>query len=528
MIEEEPVIEVGSTLRLWDEASNSFSKKALCVSVERKTKMKNNSMFKYKLKLKKDGSIVKTRLGTELKWKRKKHIRHEQHLSLVSQMPPGGNKAVVRLKMEQIDVTRICAPMVGGSELAFRILTRRHGATLCYTPMISSAKFPHDEQYRKDEFQTTSEDRPLVAHFSANDPAQLLQSSLLVKDQCDAIDLNLGCPQRIAHTGHFGSYLLDSVDRPLVLSIVKTLSDSIDIPVFVKIRLLDSVPATIELVQQLREAGASLVCIHARYRVNLVGRTGAGARDGPAMLDQVAEVRRAVPSDLILISNGNIREYSDLAENQASTGTQGVMSAEGLLDNPALFAPPDKQPSRVDLAMEYLDLVDQHPVKLKSVIFHVRRICKEQFNGYQLMEECVQSKSVQEVRDVVLMAKRYDMEGYTFDPEKERKAKAALAKRKHEEGKRKRFEERMARKAKREGKDPGHYLSIGAECPSVEGLAKLKAMTREAAFEIWKERHSQHCFDFHLKADGGCGRDRACAFLHADPSYVSGQSEVFG
>ena len=330
--EEEPVIEVGSNLRIWDEASNSYSKKAVCVSIKRKTKVKYNSYYKYKLKLKKDGSIFETRLGTELKWKKKKHKRHEQHQCtniLASQIPQGGNKALVRHKMQKIDITRICAPMVGGSELAFRILTRRHGATLCYTPMISSAKFPHDEQYRKDEFQTTPEDRPLVAHFSANDPTQLLQSALLVKDQCDAIDLNLGCPQRIAHAGHFGSYLLDPVDRPLVLSIVKTLSDSIDIPVFVKIRLLDSVPDTIELVRQLREAGASLVCIHARYRVNLVGRTGAGARDGPAMLDQVAEVRRIVPSDLALISNGNVREYSDLAQNQALTGTQGIMSAEG-------------------------------------------------------------------------------------------------------------------------------------------------------------------------------------------------------
>ena len=29
----------------------------------------------------------------------------------------------------------------------------------------------------------------------------------------------IGCPQRIAHAGHFGSYLLDECDRELVLSI---------------------------------------------------------------------------------------------------------------------------------------------------------------------------------------------------------------------------------------------------------------------------------------------------------------------
>ena len=476
-----------------------------------------------------DGSVLKTSL-IDVKYKlRKRKSKQLLPTSLTSQIiPPSGNKIIAREKLKGVDVTRICAPMVGGSELAFRLLTRRHGATLCYTPMISSAKFPIDEKYRADEFQTTPEDRPLVAHFSANDPQQLLQSALLVQDKCDAIDLNLGCPQRIAHAGHFGSYLLDPVDRPLVLSIVKTLTDTVAVPVFVKIRLLNSVSETIELINQLRDAGASLVCIHARYRVNLVGRTGQGARDGAAHLDQVKEIRRSIPSDLLLVSNGNVREYQDLETNQSFTETQGIMSAEGLLDNPAIFAPPDQQPPRISLALEYLELVKKHPVKLKSVIFHVRRICKEAFASFQLMEECVESKSVDEVKKVVLLAQQYEKDGYTFDPQKEKKAKAALAQRKHEEGKRKRFEERMARKAKREGKDPGHYLQIGAECPTIEKLAVLRAMSKEEAFEIWKNSHSQHCFDYHLKADGGCARDRTCAFLHADPSYVAGEAEVFG
>ena len=91
-------------------------------------------------------------------------------------------------------------------------------------------------------------------------------------------DLNLGCPQRIAHSGHFGSYLLDSEDRPLVLSMVRALAQNLKIPVFVKIRLLNTVEESIELCQQLVEAGAALIAIHARYRVNLVGRSGPGAR----------------------------------------------------------------------------------------------------------------------------------------------------------------------------------------------------------------------------------------------------------
>lgn len=46
-----------------------------------------------------------------------------------------------------------------------------------------------------------------------------------VEDQVDAVDLNLGCPQRVAHAEHFGSYLLDEKDRPLLCSIVKRFLD---------------------------------------------------------------------------------------------------------------------------------------------------------------------------------------------------------------------------------------------------------------------------------------------------------------
>jgi len=361
----------------------------------------------------------------------------------------------------------IMAPMVGASELPFRLLCRKYGAQLCYTPMISSARFCVDEEreYRAEQFQTNEEDRPLVAHFSANNPDEMAKSAKLVESRCDAIDLNLGCPQRVAYVGHYGSYLLGDEDRELVLSIVKKTSEAVSIPVFVKIRLLDTLGDTIKLVTQLKEAGAALVAIHARYRASFE-RTGAGARDGAAMLDQVKEIKKLFP-DFPIISNGNIIDWGDCAKNLEFTGADGVMSAEGILNDPALFVEAlgekgladeelhelrEYSADKVNLALEYLDLVKTHPATVRTVVFHTRRMLKKELEQFQLMQDCISCGSVEEVEEIVKRVRTYreNPDQFTFDAAKAKAEKEKLQRKKEEEGKRKRYEERMMRKAKRE------------------------------------------------------------------------------
>ncbi|RAR14483.1 fmn-linked oxidoreductase [Stemphylium lycopersici] len=259
----------------------------------------------------------------------------------------------------------VLAPMVEQSEFAWRLLSRsflpqsEQKNLLAYTPMFHSKMFGEKPQYRDAHFQPLKStvpspvddyhlsqlpgssrhldgnpafDRPLTVQFCSNDPDDFLRAAKHVAPFCDAVDLNLGCPQGIAKRGKYGAFLQEDWD--LISRMIRKLDEELDVPVTAKMRVLETPEKTLAYAKTLLDAGASIITVHGRRREQK------GHNTGLADWQMIRHLRENLPKDTVIFANGNILQHEDIAACLEATGADGVMSAEGNLYDPTIFAAP--------------------------------------------------------------------------------------------------------------------------------------------------------------------------------------------
>ena len=93
-------------------------------------------------------------------------------------------------------------------------------------------------------------------------------------------------------------------------------------------------------------------------------------------------VREAV--SVPVLANGNIQTLADVPRCLEATGCAGVLSAESLLDDPALFSPARALPGgayngrdRAALLLEYLDIAAEYPPPMRMVTGHTFKMLGE-------------------------------------------------------------------------------------------------------------------------------------------------------
>ncbi|XP_062860759.1 tRNA-dihydrouridine(20a/20b) synthase [NAD(P)+]-like [Trichomycterus rosablanca] len=226
------------------------------------------------------------------------------------------------------NVVKVCAPMVRYSKLAFRSLVRNYDCDLCFTPMIIAADFVRSAKARDSELTTNNSDQPLIVQFAAKDAQTLANAACMVAPFSNGVDLNCGCPQRWAMAEGYGACLINKPQ--LVKDMVRHVKNQVDKPnyaVSIKIRVHKDVKKTVDLCQKAEAAGVSWITVH--------GRT-ADERHQPVHYDAIKTIKDSLC--IPVIANGDIKTLRDVESIHELTGVDGVMSARGLLANPALFA----------------------------------------------------------------------------------------------------------------------------------------------------------------------------------------------
>ncbi len=238
----------------------------------------------------------------------------------------------------------ILAPMAGFTDYAFRKICREHGAEYTVSEMVSAKALCYEQLGKKSEYKTAplaavrEEELPMAIQLFGSEPKYVAEAAKMIEDKAyrgcisdnspTAIDINMGCPMhKIVGNGEGSALMKDPrLAANIVSETVKTLKNT---PVTVKIRAGwdESSKNAPEMAKMLEDAGASLICVHARTKEQLYA---------PGIdISIIEKVKNAVK--IPVIGNGDINCATDALNMMNITGCDGVMIGRGSLGAPWIF-----------------------------------------------------------------------------------------------------------------------------------------------------------------------------------------------
>ena len=222
------------------------------------------------------------------------------------------------------------APMEDVTDIGFRLLCKRFGASMVYTEFVSAEALIRDVKSTQQKLIISDEERPVGIQIYGRDVDAMVEAAKIVEQAGpDLIDLNFGCPvKKVAGKGA-GAGMLQNI--PKLLEITRKVVDAVKLPVTVKTRLgwnQDQLIIT-ELAEQLQDCGIQALTIH--------GRTRAQMYTGEADWTLIGEVKRNPRIRIPIIGNGDITSPEEAKKAFETWGVDAIMVGRATFGRPWIF-----------------------------------------------------------------------------------------------------------------------------------------------------------------------------------------------
>lgn len=234
-------------------------------------------------------------------------------------------------KVQNLIQSRVSlAPMAGITDYVLRSLVRRYSPeALLTTEMISSEYLAQTLNGRSGQeiFKRAENHSPISYQISGHKPEMMKNASKFLTQYADMIDINMGCPVNKVVKGQDGCALMRNPN--LASALVKAVKEGTTKPVSVKFRLgytFDEMNF-VEFGEQMQEAGADFITIHARTRSQMYS--------GTADWKKVKELTTSV--DIPVFVNGDITSIETALQALEDSGAYGVAIGRGTLGDPTLL-----------------------------------------------------------------------------------------------------------------------------------------------------------------------------------------------
>ena len=218
------------------------------------------------------------------------------------------------------------APMAGITDYVLRSLVRKYSKECLLTTEMISSEFL--AQNVETEITKLDENHhPIVYQICGHKPHLMKYSAEFLTQFADMIDINMGCPVNKVVKGQDGSALMRN--PKLAMDLVKAVKEGTNKPVSVKFRLGYTADEMnyVEFGQQMQEAGAEFITIHARTRSQFYA--------GHADWEKIKELKHNV--DIPVFANGDIVSIETAEEALSQSDADGVAIGRGVLGDPTLI-----------------------------------------------------------------------------------------------------------------------------------------------------------------------------------------------